>query len=156
MYALQARLLTARENARIESIWAGYIRKMVKGGYARKKSPHTATGQPEEEFNWAFKLTNAKLLSIAKTTSISAFIEKQHFKFIAHTTRRPNDHLQKMLCFAKPQSGRSHWTRLEKAAGIDQMQLRSTMFKRLDFNKWLELRYSHGPPRTSRRTSGKQ
>ena len=71
-YALQARLLTARENARIESIWAGNI-------------------ENDEPFNWALKLTNAKLLEIAKTTSISAYIEKQHYKFIAHTCRRPND-----------------------------------------------------------------
>ena len=160
-YALQARLLTLRENQRIESIWTGYLRKMVKGGYARKNAPPRGSKpsqlQDETIWDWSFKLTNKKLLEIAKTSSITAYIEKQHLKYIAHTTRRQNDQLQKILCFAVPRRGQqSHWTRLGKATDLDPMQLRKLMFQRSDFMNWLDLRYRHETPNTSRRVRGKQ
>lgn len=132
VYALQYKLLTAKESSRINTIWMGFLRKMVRGGYARKSKT------PEEDQSWALKFTNAKILELCRTPDIACFCEKQHYKFIAHTCRRQNSELQKVLCFAQPRKGQSqHWVRLGKSSQLDPMQLRKTMFDRKSFNKWL-------------------
>jgi len=136
-YALQASSLTVQESSRIESIWTGFLRKMVKGGY-QPRNASTRSG----ERDWALRYSNAKIREITGTSSIVSFCDKQHLKFIAHTTRRQNDELQKMLCFATPGKGlQSHWRKLSTKTGIDEMQFRRVMFSRDDFKQWIGVQY---------------
>ena len=104
---------------------------MVKGGYAWNNAPprnprntNNITSD-DDDWDWSYKYSNAKLLKLARTTSIFTYCEKQHYKFIAHTTRHQNYKLQKMLSFATPRCGQqTHWMRLSKNAQIEPMQLR--------------------------------
>ena len=63
------------------------IRKMVRGGYKRKRD------------EWRYKLTNQNLLDLAKTEAIPAFIERQKKRYLAHVIRQPNTSIIKRVMF---------------------------------------------------------
>ena len=135
-YALQTSMLNYNENRRISSIWHGFLRKLIRGGYARKKS---IDGQE----SWALKYSNSDVRRICKTPDITEFCEKQYLKFVAHTTRRRNDSLQKVTLFGTPKKyQKCLWKRMAAKTGLDPIQLRKTMFDRDSFNKWISARYS--------------
>ena len=130
--------MTSRQNQRIRSIWCGFLRNLIKGGYMRINPPRKDGTTPDDQIDWRYRYSNDYLLKICRTPSIELLFEKQHLKFIGHVTRRPNSHLQKILCSGQPRKGRtSHWTRLAKTAQIEPMQLRRMMFNRLVFNQWI-------------------
>ena len=59
---------------------------MVKGGYARHNAPKNKKDKsiPEEEIDYAYKLSNDDIMFITKTSGIKNFCDKQHLKYIAH------------------------------------------------------------------------
>ena len=86
-YGCQTWMLNAAQNDRINSVYVSMIRKMVRGGYKRKKD------------EWGYKLTNQNLLDLAKTETISAFVERQRKRYLAHVIRLPNTSIIKRAIF---------------------------------------------------------
>ena len=98
---VQAWQLDAKEKRRLESVWCGFLRRLVKGGFSRKNSPKNKKDKsiPEGELDWSFKLSNEAIREITKTTEIKNFCDIQHLKYIARVMRRENSSLQKQFLF---------------------------------------------------------
>ena len=126
LYSVQAWQLSARELQRIEVVWNGFLRRMVKGGFARKNAPKNKndTSIPTEEVDWAFKLSNENIRKLTKTTEISHFCQVQHLKYIAHVTRLDNDSLQKQFLFCNSDNPSRRWSKFSQITGVDETQLR--------------------------------
>ena len=69
------------------TVYVSMIRKMVRGGYKRKKD------------EWGYKLTDQNLLDLAKTETISAFVERQRKRYLPHVIRQPNTSIIKRAIF---------------------------------------------------------
>ena len=95
LYSVKAWQLNAKEMQKLESIWCGFLRRMVKGGFSRTNAPKNKKDMiiPKEEIDWAYKFSNENIREITKSSSIKAFCEKQHLKYIAHVTRLSNNNL---------------------------------------------------------------
>ena len=91
-YACQVWSLTRRQLQRITSAYMSMLRKMVKGGYRRKKDA------------WSFIRSNEDLLRICKTECIEAFISAQQRRYLAHVIREENDRISKKLLFNNNES----------------------------------------------------
>ena len=81
LYSVQAWHLNVEETRRLEVVYRGFLRKMVRGGY-RKIGPNT-DGKSEH----AFLISNEKLYKITGTTPLENFINHQYLKYIAHVCR---------------------------------------------------------------------
>ena len=86
-YGCQTWILTTAQKDRLNAAYTSMIRKMVRGGYKRKKD------------EWGYKLTNQNLLDIGKTEAISTFIERQKKQYLAHLIRLPNTSVIKRILF---------------------------------------------------------
>ena len=86
-YGCQTWILTTAQKDRLNAAYTSMIRKMVRGGYKRKQD------------EWGYKLTNQNLLDIGKTEAISAFIERQKKRYLAHLIRLPNTSVIKRILF---------------------------------------------------------
>ena len=135
LYSVQAWQLNASEMKKLESIWHGFLRRMVKGGFKRKNAPKNKNDNsiPPEEVDWSFVLSNEKIRKITNTTEINHFCHIQHLKYIAHVSRLSNECLQKQLLFADSSHSSRRWGKLSKLTGIDEIQLRRTMRDRKKF-----------------------
>ena len=127
LYSVQAWSLNAKEMQKIESIWHGFLRRLVKGGFKRQNAPKDKNDNsiPQEEINWAYKISNKRLAQITKTVGVKEFDVKQHLKYIAHVTHLGNDYLQKQFLFCTSNSNCGRWRKLSSAIGIDKSQLRT-------------------------------
>ena len=111
LYSAQSWELLASEIRKLESIWHGFLRKMVSNGFkrknvppeylmARKKAKKSNINIPEPDgLDWAFVFSNENLRQITKRKSLTSFCKIQHLKYIAHVTRLENSSLQKQLLF---------------------------------------------------------
>ena len=140
LYSVQAWSLNAKEMQKIESIWHGLLRRLVKGGFKRQNAPKDKNDNsiPQEEINWAYKISNKRFTQITKTVGVKEFCVKQHLKYIAHVTRLGNDSLQKQFLFCKSNSNCGRWRKLSSAIGIDESQLRKTMTDKKEFMQLLD------------------
>ena len=112
--SVQAWQLSAKEQNKIESLWHGFLRKMVTNGFKRKnvskeylnerkkaKSKKTKPDIPvPDDVDWVFLFSNNQLELITKTSNITNFCKTQHLKYLAHVTRLGNDSYQKQLLFS--------------------------------------------------------
>ena len=139
LYSVQAWQLNASELSKIETVWNGFLRRMVKGGFKRKNAPKNKkdTSIPENEIDWSFVLSNAKIQEITKTSDLNLFCQKQHLKYIAHVTRLDNDCLQKQFLFCKSDRPSTRWSNFWKLTGVDESQIRRTMIDRKNFKQLL-------------------
>ena len=87
-YLCQTWNLTCRQTERINSTYTTMLRKMVKGGYRRKR-----------DMEWNFILNNSDLHEICGTEDISYYTARQQRKYLAHLARQPNKSLTKRLLF---------------------------------------------------------
>ena len=76
-----------KENPRLKTVYNGFLRKMTKGGYRRKKD------------SWSFILTNYDILRLSGTEDIESYIRKQQRNYLAHLVRREDDSISKRLVF---------------------------------------------------------
>ena len=88
-YSCQTWNLSKRQMDRINSAYIGMLRKMMKGGYRRKKG--------DNEFGYVY--SNSDVIRICKTEDISAFVQRQQKTYLAHLARKPNSSLTKRLLF---------------------------------------------------------
>ena len=93
LYSVQTWDLKAHEKLKLETIWHGFLRKIVTNWYKRKNAPkHKKKGvdpatQVIGDLDWSFKYSNEDIHNITKTMPISEFCEVQHLKYIAHVIR---------------------------------------------------------------------
>ena len=139
LYSVQAWQLNASELSKLETVWNGFLRRMVKGGFKRKNAPKNKkdTSIPENEIDWSFVLSNAKIREITKTSELNLFCQKQHMKYIAHVTRLDNDCLQKQFLFCNSDRPSTRWSNFSKLTGVDESQIRRTMIDRKNFKQLL-------------------
>ena len=157
LYSVQAWQLGAEEMRKLESVWCGFLRRLVKGGFSRINAPKNKKDKsiPEDEINWSFKLSNEDIRTITKTTEIKNFCDMQHLKYIAHVTRRENNSLQKRFLFCETSKTTSRkWKKFAELTLLDESQLRRTMFDKIGFQKLLSktkerLDSESNPKRTS-------
>ena len=159
LYSCQSWELSAAEMRKLETIWYGFLRKMVSNGYKRKfvppeylkaKKAAKKTGEivPEPEgLDWAYVFNNDKLCEITKSTNISSFCRIQHLKYIAHITRLENDSLQKQLLFSTNHKkySRDPWIKTEKEMKISKLQIQRTMQNKEEFMSLLHQIYIEAP-----------
>ena len=135
LYSVQAWQLNAKEMEKLESVWHGFLRRMVKGGFKRKNAPKNKndTSIPAEDIDWSFVLSNEKIREITNTSEIKHFCHVQHLKYIAHVSRLDNTCYQKQLLFCVSNNSSGRWRKFAKLTGIDETQLRRTMRDRKKF-----------------------
>ena len=157
LYSVQAWQLSAKDMRKLESVWSGFLRRMVKGGFSRHNAPKNKKDKsiPEEEIDYSYKLSNVDIMSITKTCGIKDFCDMQHLKYIAHVTRLGNNNLQKQFLFCETTKGsRQRWKKLAELTSLDETQLRRVMANRLEFMQLLSTVYENNdnrgnPMRTS-------
>ena len=157
LYSVQAWQLSAKDMRKLESVWSGFLRRMVKGGFSRHNAPKNKKDKsiPEEEIDYSYKLSNVDIMSITKTCGIKDFCDMQHLKYIAHVTRLGNNNLQKQFLFCETTKGsRQRWKKLAELTSLDETQLRRVMANRLAFMQLLSTVYENkdnigNPMRTS-------
>ena len=86
-YSCQCWSLTEKQKQKLTSTYNGFLRRMVKGGYRRKKD------------SWSFILTNNEILKMCNTEEIAKFIQKQQRTFVARAIRMENESGTKKLLF---------------------------------------------------------
>jgi len=149
VYAVQTERLSAAQRAKLDSIWSRMLRKLVKGGYQRVGSlpiaittiPSTVGAvpestsdnggsqpEPEENLGYAYRLSNENIHIICKSKNASIFCQIQHCKFLAHVARLPNNAVQKQWLFTDFPGTRCQWKPLARDLGIDEIQLRQSLF----------------------------
>lgn len=145
VYSVQATQLPKSDMDKLETIWINFLRKMVKGGYTRKGN--RSAEDEEAEWNWAYKLSNSDVYEICKSGTLRSFCERQHLKYIAHLSRMENNDERKRWCFTKSEHSyaRNEWKKRGDMVGIDEAQLRKTMFVRKKFMEWIDEVYPVQP-----------
>ena len=133
LYSVQAWDMTAKEIAKVEVVWNGFLRKMVKGGFKRKKDERHDSSTSGQE--WKFKYSNADLQRITGTQPIKTFCTIQQLKYLAHICRMSNSDLRKQILFEE-RSGK--WSKFERLLGIETQQLRRTMMDRGNFKQFID------------------
>ena len=147
LYSAQSWDLSASELRKIESIWHGFLRKMIANGFKRKNVPleylkakkeakkHNITIPEPDDLDWAYIYSNETLCTITKTTPISSFCKIQHLKYIAHVTRLENNSLQKQLLFTTNHKkySKDPWIKFEKELNISKIQIQKMMQNKKEF-----------------------
>ena len=139
LYSVQAWQPSATEQNKIESLWHGFLSKMVTNGFkrknvskeylnARKKAKSKKTKQDipvPDDVDWAFLFSNKQLELITKTSNITNFCKTQHLKYLAHVTRLGNDSYQKQILFScdRKKFARDHWVKIERELNLSTVQL---------------------------------
>ena len=157
LYSVQAWELSAAEIRKIESIWHGFLRKMVTNGFKRKNVPKeylkarkkvrskkSKQDIPKpDDLDWAFIFSNEQLKKITKTSNITNFCKTQHLKYVAHITRLGNDSFQKQILFScdHKKFARDRWVKFEKELNLSTRQIQYTMQKKHEFTSLLNKIY---------------
>ena len=140
-YAVQSERLRRAEKIKLDAVWTNFCRRMIKGGFRRKKDKGQI-GEEDEEPNWSFCLSNGQVQKICRTTNVSEFCQRQHIKYIAHITRMPNNSELKKWLFTKSEHRyvRDQWKELGRELGMDEIQVRRMLFNKEELNTWLRSR----------------
>ncbi len=149
LYSVQAWQLSTSELRKIQSIWHGFLRKMVTNGFKRKNVPKEYQNRKSkaksikakedlpkpDDLNWAFIFSNEHLETITKTSNITNFCKQQHLKYLAHVTRLGNESYQKQILFScdRKKFARDRWRKIEKEVNLSTMQIQKTMQNKNEF-----------------------
>ena len=133
LYSVQTWQLSCKEQAKIEVVWHGFLRRMVKGGYRREKDDRD---EDDNDQGWRFKISNTDLRNITGTKPIKVFCLQQQLKYLAHICRMGNDDLRKQTLFDE---NSFRWTKLEKELGLETQQIRRMMMNKSSLQCLLDL-----------------
>ena len=86
-YSCQTWSISRVQFQRLSSVYCSMLRKMIKGGYRRKRD------------SWSYVLSNKDILQISKTEDISKFAARQQRNYAAHVIRKDNDSIAKRAMF---------------------------------------------------------
>ncbi len=148
LYSVQAWELSANELRKIESIWHGFLRKMVRNGFKRKNVPpeyrkdfkrlKKSVPKPND-LDWSYVFSNVQLKQITKTSNIAHFCTTQHLKYVAHVTRLGNESFQKQILFSTDHKkyARDRWKKFEKELEISTRQIQNMMQNKKEFTSLL-------------------
>ena len=126
-YSVQAWTIKEHEMKLFESKWHGLLRRMINGGFTRKKD------------SMSYKYSNEDLVRITGTNPIRNFIQKQQLKFIAHVCRMNNKDIRKQVLFTKEiKNSHSIWNSWEKVLNIDRNQIWKIMMDKKRFFDFLD------------------
>ncbi len=158
LYSVQVWDLSEEELRKIEVVWHGFLRKMVRGGHKRKNAPDRKTQKLEipvtsEPTDWSYVLSNEQIRDITKTLPIRNFCIKQQLKYLAHVCRMDNNSLQKQILFSD--SNGHLWRKIERDLGIEPSQARRMMMKKKDFLRLLGLVFQEERPKAAQQPRGK-
>ena len=84
-YSCQTWNVNQAEMNRINSVYVGMLRKLVRNGSKTE--------------NFRFIIPNKEILRICQTDDIGTFVAKQQANYLAHLARQPNQCLTKKLLF---------------------------------------------------------
>lgn len=134
LYSVQAWNLTKTQKQKCDSIYRGFLRKMLRNGYK-----HTV----EVDGQIKCFISNEQLYIKTKTRPLEEFIDKQFLKFQAHISRMPNSSLPKQLQSRKSSDhSRNLWKKCgELLGGYPEEQTRRLMQNRKEFNSALVSRF---------------
>ncbi len=124
---------------KLEVEWKRFLRRIVKGGLARKKAPPrdiTEKDKKEGEWDYSFKYSNNAIHKICGTEPLQTFAQLQHLKWLSHVIRMDNSTLEKQTLFME--GSKDIWKKMEEVSGLDRNQLRRTMFCKKEFDGWLD------------------
>ena len=136
---------------KIEAAWMDMNRRIVRGGFKRKKSPPAKKrGQSQtdydeflktDDWDYSFVYTNDEIFKINGTEPLLPFIRRQQVKWIGHCARMKNMAVQKQMLFAKTEVKyqRDIWPKLGKITNLDPCDLRRKMMDRSSFSGWLKV-----------------
>ena len=116
-YACQTWSSAQSQLAKLNATYMGYLRRLVKGGFARKDG------------GWSFRYSNAQLLQICNTGDLRDFIKSQQLKYVVNLLKRSDKSTTKRLLFNDDKSirrGRPQNTLLSsvlKAQGCSLVKL---------------------------------
>jgi hypothetical protein len=133
LYSVQAWSLSPAEIRKLDVIYRGFLRKMIRNGF--KRSGTSGEGKSEH----SFLITNKKLYAITKSPTLESFVHKQFLKYTAHVTRMDNSSWQKQLLFMHPEG--KTWSKCEELLGKDRSQIRREMQNSSKFLSDLEQRF---------------
>ena len=109
-YCCETWTLTQKQYQRIEGIHMQFLRRLVRGGMARKSSQEEidkakealkngVTDEEQTTVNWAWKHTNESILAMCRAETLQQYIKKQNVRWVAHVVRASNACLTKRLMF---------------------------------------------------------
>ena len=136
-YGVAAVVPTEAQIGQLCSCWYECLRRMTKGGFARK----SVSGG--DELSSSFVWSNSDLEKRYGTPPLRDFIHVQFLRYIAHITRRPNDHPTKTALFieATRKNVKSVWTKVQFLVGLDRDDIISKMVKKEEFERVLAERF---------------
>ena len=111
VYSCQTWSVTKSQINRMNSLYMTLIRKMTKGGYARKTD------------SMSYRMTNEDLLRVSGTEDLRCFIQRQQRNYVGHVIRKENTSIVKRLLFNKNTSckpGRTKTTLLSSVMSTEE------------------------------------
>ena len=139
VYATQAWWPSEAELKKLESCWYGCLRKMIRGGYRKKKDD-------DGEESFAFVYTNSDIQNIVKTPPLRDFIAVQYLSYFAHICRKENDDPTKRALFFIPKAKyyRDAWVKISSLlGGISKSQCQRETQSRPGFRNLLRINFPY-------------
>ena len=87
-YSCQTWSITKTQLNRLQSLYMSFIRKMVNGGYKRKR-----------EDQWNYLYTNNYLLKVSGASNLTSFVQQQQYGFVIRIIGKENKSIVKRLMF---------------------------------------------------------
>ena len=109
-YCCETWTLTQKQYQRMEGVHMQFLRRLVRGGMARKSPQEEierakealqngVTDEEQTTINWAWKHTNESILTMCRAETLQQYIKKQNERWVAHVVRASNACLTKRLMF---------------------------------------------------------
>ena len=136
-YSVAAVVPTEAQLGQLCSCWYGCIRRMTRGGFARKSV------EGGDELSSSFVMSNSELEKRYGTPPLRDFLHVQFLRYIAHIVRRPNDHPTKTALFieATKKNVKSVWSKVQFLTGLDRDDIIAKMAKKEEFERVLATRF---------------
>ena len=108
-YCCETWTLTKKQLSKIETAHLGFLRRMIRGGFARRSTDKDiqlakdlaklGVEEPLANIDWAYKMNNQQIFNISKSLSMEIYIGQQNIRWVSHVCRNNNDTLTKQLMF---------------------------------------------------------
>lgn len=102
VYGCQTWSLTKQLLQKMKATYSGFLRKMIKGGFRRKKD------------SWSFVLTNENIRHQCNTEDIEVFIRRQQRNYLAHIIRHEDTSIAKRLTYNDDKRRPGRYITMEK------------------------------------------
>ena len=129
VYGCQSWCLTKKQTEKLDAIYIGFQRMMVRGGSQRlEKETYTRKDGSEGEFS-KFRLSKEQIVDICKRGKLSDFIHKQQQNWIGHCIRASDKNFIKQLTFL------DYFKSEKKKTGVTDSTYRQVLLRYKENNK---------------------